>query len=365
MEKFIENAKKIHGNQYDYSEAEYKGYKTKIKIKCLIHGYFFQTPNSHISCKKGCSKCKKEKKLIKIKENFISKVSKIHNEKYDYTQIDYKNILTKIKIICPVHGEFLQTPKNHLKYGCNKCARKEIANKQRSNKTKFAEKAKLKHGEKYDYSKVVYTQAHSKVEIICPIHGSFHQAPNSHYGGKGCAKCSQGENHPKFGKPAVSSQGYFGCYKNTVFRSLSELSWMLEMEKNNIKFVGLDQPDTRKNWQVYIFYDKKPHTYCADFFIPSTNEIVDIKPEWKEKLDQEKLIQGKIEYEKLGYSFKIIHTEKISKKTKLFEKLVKEGEIKLYPSSIKRFEKRFGIIPNQQIYSISNFRISTESSESS
>ena len=48
---------------------------------------------------------------------------------------------------------------------------------------------KGKHGNKYDYSKVVYKTTHVKVIIGCPIHGDFEQTPSKHKGGQGCPKC--------------------------------------------------------------------------------------------------------------------------------------------------------------------------------
>lgn len=64
------------------------------------------------------------RKVRKSKE-FIEKSNLIHNFKYSYNLVIYNNCRTKVKIICPIHGEFEQTPSNHLynKHGCDKCAR--------------------------------------------------------------------------------------------------------------------------------------------------------------------------------------------------------------------------------------------------
>lgn len=53
----------------------------------------------------------------------------------------------------------------------------------------FIIKANDVHGNKYDYSKTIYINVRSKVEIICPIHNSFFQKPITHLAGKGCKKC--------------------------------------------------------------------------------------------------------------------------------------------------------------------------------
>lgn len=117
---FKKRAKKIHNNKYIYSEVEYKNINTKIKIICLKHGSFYQTPNLHLNSKQGCLDCSGKAKITKNK--FIEMSNKAHNNKYCYDNVIYKTRYDKVKIICLKHGEFHQTPKNHLKgRGCYKC----------------------------------------------------------------------------------------------------------------------------------------------------------------------------------------------------------------------------------------------------
>ena len=126
-QEFIEKARLVHGNKYDYSMAEYKNNKLKIKIICPMHGIFEQIPNSHlIGC--GCSICASIIKINRCRsttlttEQFIEKANKIHNNRYNYSLVEYINNRTKVKIICPVHGTFEQTPDKHLqKHGCPLC----------------------------------------------------------------------------------------------------------------------------------------------------------------------------------------------------------------------------------------------------
>ena len=123
--------------------------------------------------------------IKKTTEQFIKDAIKIHNNKYDYSKIIYKNCFKKICIICPIHGEFLQRPINHLQSkGCFNCR------KYKSNTEEFIEKSKLIHGNKYDYSKVNYIKSNIPVEIICSIHGSFFSHPSNHLRGNKCKKCS-------------------------------------------------------------------------------------------------------------------------------------------------------------------------------
>lgn len=117
--EFIQKAKLIHGDEYDYSKSKYIVNNIKVEIICKNHNSFWQKPNYHL-LGQGCSKCYGNRKLTK--ENFIKKAKKIHNNKYDYSSVDYKNNRTKIDIICLDHGIFKQKPNTHLNgSGCPLC----------------------------------------------------------------------------------------------------------------------------------------------------------------------------------------------------------------------------------------------------
>ena len=121
---------------------------------------------------------------------FIEKAKQIHNYKYDYSKVNYVNSRTKVCIICPTHGEFWQTPHNHLKgYGCAECG-KEKSHLSKMTTEDFIVKSKEIHGNKYDYSKAYYKTCDTKVCIICPEHGEFWQTPSNHINGSGCPKCA-------------------------------------------------------------------------------------------------------------------------------------------------------------------------------
>ena len=192
-EEFIVKARNIHGNRYNYDEFDYVNATTKGKIICPIHGEFWQSANSHLK-KHGCPKCAKEnfQKISKLTfEIFEKRANESHNFKYKYIPTELKNNKTKLKIICPIHGEFEQMASLHLcGQGCPKCGNAEKRSKMASNTEEFIEKAKVVHGNKYDYSKVEYINKGTKVCIICPTHGEFWQSPNDHIAGKkGCPKC--------------------------------------------------------------------------------------------------------------------------------------------------------------------------------
>ena len=181
---FIERAKRIHGDKYDYSKVDYKNTKTKVTIICPIHGEFYQRPNNHLNGQ-GCPHCSVTHKLTK--EIFVKKASEIHEAKYDYSKVNYVNNKTKICIICPEHGEFEQKPNDHLMgHGCPKCG-----GTKKYTTDEFIKRARKVHGDKYDYSKVEYKTMHTKIIITCKKHGDFSQFPNDHLKGCGCPKCNQ------------------------------------------------------------------------------------------------------------------------------------------------------------------------------
>jgi hypothetical protein len=191
--EFIERAKKIHGDKYDYSKVEYKGSDTKVTIICPEHGEFQQRAIDH-SRGSGCSGCGKidrsnSKKLTTDK--FIERARKVHGDKYDYSKVNYKHSRTKIIIRCPEHGEFEQMPGSHLRGAtCPKCAIIKNANANRLTVEEFIKRSKKAHKDKYNYSQVKYNDANQKVCIICPTHGKFYQRAIDHMSGIGCSKCA-------------------------------------------------------------------------------------------------------------------------------------------------------------------------------
>lgn len=184
--KFVEKAREVHGDKYDYSKVEYVNNRTKVCIICPEHGEFWQTPDKHLQ-NRGCPKCCKKNKKYTTEE-FIEKAREIHGDKYDYSKTIYgNNKKEKIEIICPLHGSFFIAPDSHLMgSGCKYCNKGEVFNTE-----EFIEKAKKIHGKKYNYEKTIYKQSLKKVTIICPEHGEFKQTPAKHLYGHGCPKCAK------------------------------------------------------------------------------------------------------------------------------------------------------------------------------
>lgn len=122
-------------------------------------------------------------------ENFVTRAKKIHGDKYDYKNVNYINNRTPITITCPKHGDFLQTPHEHLcGCGCPYCA-KEKKSELKKTTNDFINQSRAIHGDKYDYSKVNYNGPNIKTTITCPIHGDFEMRPHNHLRGQGCPKC--------------------------------------------------------------------------------------------------------------------------------------------------------------------------------
>jgi Zn finger protein HypA/HybF involved in hydrogenase expression len=121
LEQFIEKAKAVHGDRYDYSQVQYLGGKIPVTIICPDHGPFTQTPGDHHIARAGCPECAGTKKGDT--KSFIENARRIHGNRYDYSLVDYVSARKLVTIICPEHGPFQQKPNHHLfKRGCPNCA---------------------------------------------------------------------------------------------------------------------------------------------------------------------------------------------------------------------------------------------------
>jgi hypothetical protein len=187
-EDFIQRARVLHGDKYDYSKTIYFAAIKDVTISCPMHGEFQQRPANHLSGR-GCRECGGNNPLTITK--FIERANAKHGFRYDYSQVNFQNVENKTIIICPDHGPFEQRVMTHLKgFNCPKCGRESVAEKLGHSLQRFLQDAKNAHGDKYNYSEVDYKNALSKVKIICPVHGFFHQTPASHVRGIACSKCS-------------------------------------------------------------------------------------------------------------------------------------------------------------------------------
>ena len=214
---FIRMAKEVHGDKYDYSKTVYSKMRDKVCIICPEHGEFWQKAQHHINGV-GCPEC--SGRHIMTTEEFIKKAKEVHGDKYDYSKVDYVNIKTKVCIICPEHGEFTQNPYSHLKgIGCAKCA-----NRKKLTKSDVINRFREVHGDKYDYSKVEYVNTQTKVCIICPEHGEFWQLPTEHWKGSNCPACyGRNMTTEEFIKKAKEVHGDKYDYSKVVYKGTDTL----------------------------------------------------------------------------------------------------------------------------------------------
>ena len=245
IEEFIKKAKKIQNNKYDYSEMNYINSRIKVKIICKqCNTVFNQSPHDHLNGR-GCPPCGLKKRSIARSSNtveFIKKSGKIHGDKYDYSKINYKGSFIPIKILCPKHEEFSQTPAKHLSgHGCPKCSIDKNKKLLSSTTEEFIKKSRKIHKNKYDYSLVDYKNNHINVKIICKEHGEFEQTPLNHLLKKGCPQCN-------------SSKG-----------ELKIENWL---KKNNLKFTYQKTFSNCKN-------PKTNHKLLFDFYLPRKNILIE------------------------------------------------------------------------------------------
>ena len=98
--EFIAKAVLVHGDRYSYDEVVYKNSKTKIKIICLNHGPFDQSPDGHLAGK-GCQFCGGSSPIHF--NDFVKKAKALHKNRYDYDQASFTNMREKTKITCKIH----------------------------------------------------------------------------------------------------------------------------------------------------------------------------------------------------------------------------------------------------------------------
>lgn len=187
-DSFISEAKRVHGDLYDYSKVVYAGNKKKVSIGCNIHGPFHQTPNMHLRGA-GCPLCgfDKTRKFITLTTaEFIRNSKLVHGNLYDYSRTDYIGNKKPVVIVCKIHGPFYQRPSEHLTgCGCPKCF-----GTPKKTTSEFIKVAQNIYGDLYDYSKTHYITNKIPVTITCKIHGDFKKWPNAHiYKNEGCPKC--------------------------------------------------------------------------------------------------------------------------------------------------------------------------------
>lgn len=277
-EEFIERAKQVHGNKYDYSKTIYKDWKTKVCIICPIHGEFFILPIRHINTNQrgnGCPKCGdflRRKHTTKTTEWFIEKAKKIYGDKYDYSKAIYSHSSKNITIICHEkdefgneHGEFITTPNRFLQgHGCQKCA------KNKYDQETFIQKCNLVHNNKYDYSKTKYQGVLKKIKIICPFHGEFEQLASHHLHGVGCPICNESKQEKEIRHFLTNNNIQFISQYRPKWLGRQSLDFFLKDYNVAIECQGMQHLDpnthfgTLNRFEKQNILDKKKYNLCKE-----------------------------------------------------------------------------------------------------
>jgi very-short-patch-repair endonuclease len=203
---FIKKAVEAHHDEnglplFDYDEVEYQGCDVPVIIKCKKEGHRFeQTPTNHY--KNGCKFCSGCYK--RDTEDFITRSKEIHkdedgNSLFDYSKVEYKTTEDKVELKCRKGHTFFQTPHHNLAgHGCDYCARGIYI----LNTEQLIEESRKVHGDKYDYSKSIFTGMNNHITIKCNEHGEFSQVTINHVTyGRGCYDCAQIKNGIAARKP--------------------------------------------------------------------------------------------------------------------------------------------------------------------
>lgn len=133
------------------------------------------------------------KKLTR--EEFITRANNVHANRYNYDNVAYASMLTKVSITCHLHGDYLQKPADHLgKHGCPKCKGEKASCKWDDIKRQFSQV----HGSYYAYDDSTYIRNSIKMKICCPKHGDFWQKPELHKSGSGCKLCTASSGPGKY-----------------------------------------------------------------------------------------------------------------------------------------------------------------------
>lgn len=298
IEKFIEKSNIKYQNKYDYSKAVYVGVQKPLEIVCPEHGSFWQTPDVHIHSKYGCPKCAMSKHIEHTTgtiEDFIAKARKIHGDRYDYSKTVYRGTREKLIITCPVHGDFEQLPWSHvgMRCGCPRCSSRALMGC-----NEFIRRALEIHGDRYDYSKVVYKGLHRHITITCKIHGDFEVSPANHLwdrGGCPICKSSKGELSIKrylenSNIPFVQNKRFGDCRNKNPLPFdfyLPDYDICIEYDGEQ-HFTPIRKWGGQKNFENIQKRDQIKNKYCKD------NNIKLIRISYKQIDDVENILEKEL-----------------------------------------------------------------------
>jgi hypothetical protein len=196
VEKFLEEARAIHGNLYKYDLTNYQGAKSKIEITCEHHGLFLQSPEVHLR-PSGCPKCSKNNRSTYERESSITDVQKRINDASDgivsIVKESFSNINSKSDFHCKIHGFYKRLVNSALysKHPCLICAKQSKENSV-VDISVIGSKIIESFGKLYSF-KIIASQnlRNTKIQFICNQHGEFIISYSSLAKSPGCPTCSR------------------------------------------------------------------------------------------------------------------------------------------------------------------------------
>lgn len=192
-----------------------------------------------------------DKQILAGKE-FVHRSILKHKKQYDYSLVNYRGMKTKVQIVCAIHGSFTQTPSAHqYGQGCPSCGQEgRLSTRKRKTLPDFIAESNIIHNNKYDYTKTIYTNIKTKVDIVCLEHGQFTQEAKAHLRGQGCPEC------------ANKSRASF--YESNGERLIVEY-----LQSNNIQFIRQKTfPECK--YKMLLRYD---------FYLPNKNTLIEFDGE--------------------------------------------------------------------------------------
>ena len=268
--QFLSRAKKIHNQRYEYdlSDTNWVGSQSIVSISCSRHGVFKQTATAHIHQKQGCPKCGRDKANSSRRvpfDEFLEHARLSRVEKFTYYANEWKGMEEKTIVGCPIHGDILVHPRDHLKSktGCHKCGNDLIGSHKRLSMDDFLKKANAIFDHKYDYSETIYRNNQSLIKIICPEHGPFERRVDKHFLGRGCPRCKLEGQTSK-----ISQKWLDGLRIKTMIREY-------RLPEKRLRVVDGFDPLTNTVYQFHgDFWHGNPHLYREQEINPVTGETM-------------------------------------------------------------------------------------------
>ncbi len=282
--KHIQKAIDKFGEKFDYTEIDFtKKIEEKHNIICPIHGTTTQTILNHIKGTMGCKKCTNEKKKYNqlTTEDFIKRAKEKYGNKFNLDNVHYTNSHNKVKIICPIHGEFDTQPtvflSSKIKNGCNKCGNIKIGKNLSKGLNQFIIEANKRYNNKFNYSLIKnYKNINQKSEIICSIHGVFSQRLQDHLRAKyGCPKCymdKKGKSRKKYNTNSFIKESkkiwgdkinyektkYINSWNKSIFLCTKHNLEYEQFPANHIKGMNGCYKCVKENGKGGVFLQNKP-----------------------------------------------------------------------------------------------------------